>query len=102
MDEVKAALSADKDGRSTSRVTMDRGSVDDVLDETIEETVVAVQGDTAVNASGYRDQLKRQYGLLGLAGIALTIDNAWVALGSTLSVSIRTPLPDPRSRANQC
>lgn len=55
-----------------------------------DETVAAVQDGTVVNASGYRDQLKRQYGLLGLAGIALTVDNAWVALGSSISVSIGT------------
>lgn len=55
-----------------------------------DETVAAVQGGTVINASGYRDQLKRQYGLLGLAGIALTVDNAWVALGSSISVSIGT------------
>lgn len=53
-----------------------------------DETVVAVQDGAAVNASGYKDQLKRQYGLLGLAGIALTVDNAWCALGSSISVSI--------------
>ncbi|ROW14846.1 hypothetical protein VPNG_03821 [Cytospora leucostoma] len=53
-----------------------------------DETVVAVEDGAAVNASGYKDQLKRQYGLLGLAGIALTVDNAWCALGSSISVSI--------------
>ncbi|CAN8101349.1 unnamed protein product [Discula destructiva] len=55
---------------------------------TEDETVVALQDGAAVNASGYKDQLKRQYGLLGLAGIALTVDNAWIALGSSISVSI--------------
>ncbi|KAK4229734.1 putative amino acid transporter [Podospora fimiseda] len=53
-----------------------------------DETVAAVENGVVVNHSGYRDQLKRQYGLLGLAGIALTVDNAWVALGSSISVSI--------------
>lgn len=53
-----------------------------------DETVAAVQDGTVLNASGYKDQLKRQYGLLGLCGIALTVDNAWVALGSSLSVSL--------------
>lgn len=55
-----------------------------------DETVAAVQDGTVINASGYKDQLKRQYGLLGLAGIALTVDNAWIALGSSISVSIGT------------
>lgn len=56
--------------------------------QTEDETVAAVQDGAVVNASGYQDQLKRQYGLIGLAGIALTVDNAWIALGSSLSVSI--------------
>ncbi|KAI1378604.1 amino acid transporter [Hypoxylon crocopeplum] len=53
-----------------------------------DETVAAVDNGTKVNAAGYRDQLKRQYGLLGIVGIALTVDNAWAALGSSISVSI--------------
>ena len=40
------------------------------------------------NASGHRDQLKRQYGLLSICGLALAIDNAWVALGGSITVSI--------------
>ncbi|KAK1996431.1 choline transporter [Colletotrichum falcatum] len=55
---------------------------------TDDETVAAVQDGVALNAAGHRDQFKRQYGLLGLAGMALTVDNAWVALGSSISVSI--------------
>lgn len=53
-----------------------------------DETIVAVENGAVVNASGYKDQLKRQYGIIQLAGIALTIDNAWIALGSSISVSI--------------
>ena len=41
-----------------------------------------------VNASGHRDQLQRHYGLLSICGLALTIDNAWVALGGSIAVSI--------------
>lgn len=52
------------------------------------ETVIAVESGVQINAAGYRDQLKRQYNLVGLAGIALTVDNAWAALGSSISVSI--------------
>ncbi|KAH6657738.1 putative choline transport protein [Truncatella angustata] len=52
------------------------------------EIVASVEGGVEVNAAGYRDQLKRQYNLIGLAGIALTVDNAWAALGSSISVSI--------------
>lgn len=64
------------------------GSSPESADQVEDETVAAIQDGTVVNASGYRDQLKRQYGLLGLAGIALTVDNAWIALGSSISVSI--------------
>jgi hypothetical protein len=53
------------------------------------EVVVAVDHGVVVNASGHKDQLRRQYGLLELAGVALTVDNAWAALGSSISVSIR-------------
>jgi amino acid transporter len=41
-----------------------------------------------INASGHTDQLTRQYGLVGLTGIAVTVNNAWVVLGSSISVSI--------------
>jgi choline transport protein len=41
-----------------------------------------------INASGHRDQLKRQYGILSICGLALTVDNAWVAMGTSLTVAI--------------
>lgn len=41
-----------------------------------------------VNVSGHKDQLARQYGLVGLTGMAITVNNAWVVLGSSISVSI--------------
>ncbi|KAK6859746.1 Choline transporter [Apiospora arundinis] len=53
-----------------------------------EEVIVAVEGGVEVNAAGHPDQLKRQYSLWDLTGIALTIDNAWAALGSSIAVSI--------------
>jgi hypothetical protein len=43
---------------------------------------------SVINASGHSDQLTRQYGLVGLTGIAVTVNNAWVVLGSSISVSI--------------
>ena len=56
-----------------------------------EPTVVTLEGEI-VNASGHRDQLRRQYGPLAICGLALTVDNAWVVLGLTLSISIgRSP-----------
>ena len=59
------------------------------LDETREKSpsVVAQEG-TIVNASGHKDQLQRQYGLGSICGLALTIDNAWVAFGGSLSVAV--------------
>ncbi|KAF6844342.1 choline transporter [Colletotrichum musicola] len=53
-----------------------------------DETILVVQDGVALNAAGHRDQLSRQYGFFGLASMALTVDNAWIALGSSISVSI--------------
>jgi hypothetical protein len=41
-----------------------------------------------VNASGHRDQLQRQYSIWSICGLALTIDNAWVALGGSVVVAV--------------
>jgi hypothetical protein len=41
-----------------------------------------------INASGHRDQLHRQYGILSICGMALTVDNAWVAIGTSMNVAI--------------
>lgn len=61
-----------------------RGSTENVNRKT---SIVSRMGEL-VNASGHRDQLKRQYGLLSICGLALTIDNAWVALSGSIAVSI--------------
>lgn len=58
-----------------------------------DETVAAVEEGVQINAAGYRDQLKRQYNLVALAAVALTVDNAWAALGSSISVSIGESSP---------
>jgi hypothetical protein len=44
-----------------------------------------------VNASGHKDQLKRQYNIWSLCGLALNIDNAWIALGGSLAIAISKP-----------
>ena len=54
----------------------------------VDQGVLIVQKGELVNASGHRDQLQRHYGLLSICGLALTIDNAWVALGGSIAVSI--------------
>jgi hypothetical protein len=51
-------------------------------------TIVSVESGEAVNASGHKDQLKRQYGLLAICGLALNIDNAWIALGGSVTIAI--------------
>jgi hypothetical protein len=51
-------------------------------------TIVSIENGVPVNASGHKDQLKRQYGLLPLIGLALNIDNAWIALGGSVTVAI--------------
>jgi Flp pilus assembly protein TadB len=56
-------------------------------------SVVGERGEI-VNASGHRDQLQRHYGLLSICGLALTIDNAWVALGGSIAVSISAVFPN--------
>ena len=50
-------------------------------------TSVVTKDGKSVNAAGYQDQLQRQYGLLSICGLALTIDNAWVAFGGSLSIA---------------
>lgn len=49
--------------------------------------VIALDG-TIVNASGHRDQLQRHYGFFSICGLALSVDNAWVAIGTSLNVAI--------------
>jgi choline transport protein len=43
---------------------------------------------TTLNASGHKDQLQRQYGVVALCALALNIDNAWVALGGSVTIAI--------------
>ena len=59
-----------------------------VKDAATKRTSVVSEEGTLVNASGHRDQLQRQYGLLSICGLALTIDNAWIAFGGSLSVAV--------------
>ena len=46
-----------------------------------------------INVSGHPDQLQRQYGLLSVCGLALTVDNAWVAIGTSLTVAVNNGGP---------
>ncbi|KAI1177384.1 amino acid transporter [Nemania sp. FL0916] len=79
MNVITAANKVEKHDHSQARPELGGLDVD---------TIVAVDGGIEVNAAGYKDQLRRQYGFWGIVGIALTVDNAWAALGSSISVSI--------------
>ncbi len=61
---------------------------DDLTEAANKRTSVVSKEGTIVNASGHRDQLQRQYGLLSICGLALCIDNAWIAFGGSLSVAV--------------
>ena len=59
-----------------------------ITDVSEKRTSLVSKDGIVINASGHRDQLKRQYGLLSICGLALTIDNAWIAFGGSLSVAV--------------
>jgi hypothetical protein len=69
-----------------------KSSLRDLADS--DDVVITLNGQI-INASGHADQLQRQYGLLSILGLALTVDNAWVALGTSLAVSICTLRASP-------
>ena len=59
-------------------------------------TILTVMEEEKVNASGHRDQLQRQYSIWSICDLALTIDNAWVALGGSIVVAVcMTPIQSP-------
>lgn len=61
------------------------GTVHDISDR--RTSIVSKEGEI-INASGHRDQLQRQYGLLSICGIALNINSAWIVIGGSLTISI--------------
>ncbi|KAJ7615945.1 choline transport protein [Roridomyces roridus] len=58
------------------------------LGDVEENATTVTTREARVNASGHVDKLDRQYGLLSICGTALTIDNAWVALGGTITITV--------------
>jgi hypothetical protein len=72
----------------------ERAPADDF--ESGEEVVITFDG-LKVNASGHPDQLQRGYELWSTFGLALSVDNAWVALGTSLVIAICTA----RTRINE-
>lgn len=63
------------------------GRTPSVDEERRKSNLVEILEGHAVNASGHEDELQRQYGIWSLCGLALTIDNAWVALGGSIIVA---------------
>jgi hypothetical protein len=57
-------------------------------DETAEKNIEGTVDGVVVNASGHQDELHRHFSIWSLIGLALTIDNAWVALGGSLSIAV--------------
>jgi hypothetical protein len=71
----------------TNRLSVNsRRSVQQEYERRVSNVVDILDG-AEVNASGHQDQLERQYGIWSLCGLALTIDNAWVALGGSIIVA---------------
>ena len=66
----------------------EKGDSENVTLDVDRKTSVVTETGEVVNASGHRDQLKRHFGLWSICGLALTIDNAWVALAGSIAVSI--------------
>lgn len=51
---------------------------------------VAVKGqqEVLINASGHTQELPRSFSLVSLAGVGVTVGNAWPAIGGTILVAI--------------
>lgn len=65
----------------------DKQNIDSATGDMLDANLVALDG-TIVNASGHKDQLQRHYGFFSICGLALSVDNAWVAIGTSLNVAI--------------
>ena len=65
--------------------SLNAGTVDDISNR--RTSIISKEGEI-VNASGHRDQLQRQYGLLSICGLALNINSAWIVFGGSLTISV--------------
>ncbi|PSK60138.1 Choline transport protein [Elsinoe australis] len=52
------------------------------------ETRPTSSDDGIINASGHKQELERNFGLLSIIGLVLTSANTWLAVGGTLTVAI--------------
>ena len=60
-----------------------------------EATVV----EAPINASGHVQELERNFGIVSLCSLGITSGNAWISLGGTLVISVRTTF---RSETDTC
>lgn len=74
-------MSSDTSPPATDMTEKKLGSPED-------DAIIGTGSAEHINASGHPDQLSRQYGILSICGMALTVDNAWVVIGTSLTVSI--------------
>ena len=56
--------------------------------KSVEDNIEGEVEGIRVNASGHVDELQRHFGIWSLCGLALTIDNAWVAMGGSLYIAV--------------
>jgi choline transport protein len=70
---------------SNHPASLNAGTVDDISNR--RTSIISKEGEI-VNASGHRDQLQRQYGLLSICGLALNINSAWIVFGGSLTISV--------------
>ena len=48
-----------------------------------------------INASGHKQELERQFGLLSICSIGITTGNVWAALGGSIVSSFHLPSSTP-------
>lgn len=46
--------------------------------------VATAEADGEINASGHRQELRRNFNLLSVCGVAITTGNTWVTVGGTI------------------
>jgi choline transport protein len=51
----------------------------------------APHADAHINASGHRQELDRNFGLINICGLAVTSGNTWIAIGGSIVCSIPEP-----------
>jgi hypothetical protein len=84
----------EKKDPALASVSMEKAEIDNnVIEGTLDGIVV--------NASGHQDEFKRHFSIWSLCGLALTIDNAWVALGGSLYLAVCTLTPIRFDRADR-